>query len=106
MTSRGGLCVWLALLAGKAAFAQNGTPTAPTGSTAFCLYELPAEEAGRRRWVNLGIVQYVEAGRNEVRLYYGGGHFGSGHVARIAVSGAADAQLVVDRIRLVAASCK
>lgn len=88
------------------------TPASPmavepkTGSTAFCLLELPAEGEGRRRWVNLGIVQYLEFSRNELRIYYGGGNLGSGHEARIPLSGPTQLQETLDRIGATAANCR
>jgi hypothetical protein len=83
------------------------TPSLPAGgSTSFCLYELPADEGGRRRWINLGIVQYVESGRDEVKIGYGGGRFGSGYEARIPVASAEEAVLQVERMRKAAAACR
>ncbi|MBL8459813.1 MAG: hypothetical protein JNM92_10665, partial [Zoogloea sp.] len=38
------------------------------GSTAFCLFPVPAD-GGVQRWINLGIVQYVDVRTDEVRLY-------------------------------------
>ncbi|OHC70605.1 MAG: hypothetical protein A3H93_13500 [Rhodocyclales bacterium RIFCSPLOWO2_02_FULL_63_24] len=96
------ICAVLALAAGPAAFAQPVIP----GSTAFCLYEIPVDETGKRRWVNLGIVQYVEATRTELKLYYGGGSFGSGHEAKIQVASLEEAQVVLEKLRQVAAACR
>lgn len=76
------------------------------GSTAFCLYEVPVDEAGKRRWINLGIVQYVEATRSEVRIYYGGGAFGAGHDVRIPVNTMEEAHAILEKIRRVAAACR
>lgn len=76
------------------------------GSTAFCLYEVPVDESGKRRWINLGIVQYVEATRSEVRIYYGGGAFGAGHDVRIQVNGVDEANTVLEKLRRVAAACR
>jgi hypothetical protein len=75
------------------------------GSTAFCLYELPADGEGKRRWLNLGIVQYIELNRNELRIYYGGGNFGGGYEARIPVPAGSQVQDVLDKIRQTAAGC-
>lgn len=80
-------------------------PVVP-GSTAFCLYEVPVDEAGKRRWINLGIVQYVEATRSEVRIYYGGGAFGAGHDVRIQVNSMEDAHTILEKLRRVAAACR
>lgn len=107
------LCLAL-LTASFFAEAQDTPPTPPAaassstaaGSTAFCLYELPADENGRRRWVNLGIVQYVEFGHNELRIYYGGGNLGSGHEARLPITNPAQLQETLDRLRQAAANCR
>ncbi len=93
--------------AAPAATAPTATATsAPTGSTAFCLYELPGDDSGKRRWLNLGIVQYVESTRNELKIFYGGGNLGSGHEARIPFSSPEQLQEVMDRIRQTAANCR
>lgn len=81
-------------------------PLPTSGSTSFCLYEVPAEEGGKRRWINLGIVQYVEAARNEVKIGYGGGRFGSGYEARIPVANAEEAFQQVEHMRKAAAACR
>jgi len=78
---------------------------AAAGSTAFCLYELPADGAGKRRWLNLGIVQYVELNRNELKIYYGGGNFGGGYEALIPIPAGTPVQDVLDKIRQTAAGC-
>jgi len=92
----------LALAAVSPACAQPVIP----GSTAFCLYEVPIDENGKRRWINLGIVQYVEATRSEVKILYGAGAFGSGHEVRIAVGGMDEAQLVLEKMRRIANACR
>ncbi len=74
------------------------------GSTAFCLFPVPAE-GGLQRWINLGIVQYVEARPDDVRIYYGGGNLGSGHEARIPVKSREEADAVLARLRRSAALC-
>lgn len=79
--------------------------TSPRGSTAFCLFELPGED-GKRRWINLGIVQYVEYTRNELRLYYGGGNLGSGHEARLPVPSSDKLEETLDKVRQAAATCR
>lgn len=96
------VCVALALTGVRTAFAQPVVP----GSTAFCLYEVPTDESGKRRWINLGIVQYVEATRSEVKISYGGGAFGSGYDARIPVPSMEEAVTVIEKIRKAAASCR
>lgn len=93
----------LALLAEvRSAGAQPVVP----GSTAFCLYEIPVDEGGKRRWINLGIVQYVEATHTEVKILYGAGAFGSGHEVRIGVASMEAALLVLEKMRRVAAACR
>ena len=98
------IAVGFALVFGSA-LAVRAQPVIP-GSTAFCLYEVSVDENGKRRWLNLGIVQYVEASAREVRLVYGGGAFGAGHEARIPVSGIEEAQTVLEKLRRVAAACR
>ena len=84
---------------------SHAQPVIP-GSTAFCLYEVPLDENGKRRWINLGIVQYVEASAREVKVVYGAGAFGAGHEARIPVSSMEEAQNVLEKLRRVAAACR
>lgn len=84
--------------------AVEGAPA--TGSTAFCLYELPNDgNGGRRKWINLGIVQFVEVGRSEVIVYYGGGNFGSGHEVRIPAGSPQEVQAVLRKMAERARSC-
>lgn len=85
--------------------AAGAQPVIP-GSTAFCLYEVPLDENGKRRWINLGIVQYVEATSTEVKIFYGAGSFGSGHEARIIVADMEAALQVLEKMRRVAAACR
>ncbi|KAF0163614.1 MAG: hypothetical protein FD157_2944 [Rhodocyclaceae bacterium] len=92
----------LSLVAASAAWAQPVVP----GSIAFCLYEIPLDDAGKRRWINLGIVQYVEATQTEVRIFYGAGSLGSGHEARVAVTSMEAALLVLEKMRRVATACR
>ena len=96
------LCAALALTGWRAALA------APVlaGSTAFCLYEIPVDETGRRRWINLAIVQYAEATRAELKIAYGGGAFGSGHEAKIPVASMEEALVILEKLRQVAAACR
>ncbi len=91
----------------------NAQPTSPQsassvsqGSPAFCLFELPADDNGKRKWINLGIVQYIDLGRNDLRIYYGGGNFGGGYEEKIPVASAADGLLQLDRMRQMAAACR
>jgi len=98
-------------LLGAAACALTGAHTVSAqpvipGSTAFCLYEVSPDESGKRRWINLGIVQYVEATHDEVKISYGGGAFGAGYEARVPVSSMEEALVVVEKMRRVAAACR
>jgi hypothetical protein len=92
----------LALFGGRMACAQPVI----TGSTAFCMHEIPTDETGKRRWINLGIVQYVETTRTELKISYGGGGFGSGYEARIPVASMEEALTVLEKMRKTAASCR
>ncbi|MCX7150065.1 MAG: hypothetical protein NTY05_11755 [Rhodocyclales bacterium] len=96
------VCVALVLAGARTTFAQPVV----AGSTAFCLYEIPAEESGKRRWINLGIVQYVEAARTEVKISYGGGAFGSGYDVRIPVTSMDEALTTLEKMRKAAAACR
>ena len=92
----------LALAASGLVCAQPVIP----GSTAFCLYEMPVDETGKRRWINLGIVQYIDATRSEVKISYGGGSFGAGHDVRIPVNNMEEALGIIEKLRRVAAACR
>jgi len=96
------ICLVAALAGIHAASAQPVIP----GSTAFCLYEVPLDETGKRRWINLGIVQYIDATPTDVRIFYGAGSLGSGHEARIPVAGMEAALQVLEKMRRVAAACR
>jgi len=99
------LAISLGIGSGGTLAAQSGAPDAQarSGSTGFCLYELPAENGGKRRWINLAIVQYVEATRDELRIVFGGGNLGSGYEAKYSVSSPDEAstqlQKMMDRAR-------
>ncbi|GAA5173614.1 hypothetical protein GCM10025771_01310 [Niveibacterium umoris] len=86
--------------AGPATAASSG----PNGSTAFCLFALPAEN-GVQRWINLGIVQYVETRADSVQITFGGGNFGSGYDAKIPVKSPDEARAVLTRLRQTAEDC-
>ena len=96
------ICAALALGGARAACAEPVI----AGSTAFCLYEIPTEEAGKRRWINLGIVQYVEATRTELKIYYGGGSLGSGHEVKIPFASMEEAATILEKLRKTAAACR
>ena len=74
------------------------------GSTGFCLFEIPSA-VDRRQWVNLAHVQYVEQRNDEVRLYFGGGNFGSGHEVRIPAKSAEEAGVILQKLKREAARC-
>lgn len=73
-------------------------------STAFCLFPLPSD-SGVQRWINLGIVQYLDVRADEVRIYFGGGNLGSGHEARIPVKGREESDALLASLRRTAAAC-
>jgi len=100
--------IWLTLgLAGLATGVAAQAPIrATSGSTAFCLFELPMDEGSRRRWINLGIVQYVDVGNGDVKLAFGGGNLGSGHEVRIPVATRDEALAFIDRMRQAAGECR
>lgn len=114
MNKKRSLLLLGASLAAATLSAYGQEPTAPlpvaveakTGSTAFCLFELPSDSEGKRRWVNLGIVQYVEFSRNELKVYYGGGNLGSGHEARFPITSSAQLDETLNKIKQAAASCR
>jgi hypothetical protein len=106
-----------ALLVSACAHGQSGTDPSPavapagegvTGkaaSSAFCLFEVPGS-GGARKFVNLGIVQYVELAADEVRLYYGGGNLGSGHEARLPLKSRDEGPALIARMQKAAQECK
>ncbi len=100
-----GACSALAQTQGTSA-SNNGMPpgNGPIGSTAFCPFPLPAEN-GNQRWVNLGIVQYVEARTDAVQITYGGGNLGSGYDAKISVKSPDEARAVMQHLRQTAEDC-
>ncbi|KAB2963194.1 hypothetical protein [Zoogloea sp.] len=77
---------------------------ADAGSTAFCLFPLPAD-GGTQRLINLGIVQYVDVRADEVRIYFGGGNLGSGHEARLPARSRDEAEAILARLRSAATRC-
>jgi len=99
------LAVGLGIGSGGTLAAQSGASDAQakSGAAGFCLYELPAESSGKRRWINLSIVQYVETSRDELKIVFGGGNLGSGHEARYSISSPDEAstqlQKMMDRAR-------
>lgn len=102
------LCAGLFIAAAITGLAHSQTPTSVVtpGSTAFCLFEIPSDEPSRHRWINLGIVQYIETTPTELKIAYGGGSFGSGFEVRIPLAKPEDAQILLDKIRKAAAACR
>jgi hypothetical protein len=84
-------------------FAQESSAT--PGSTAFCLFEVPLVSE-KRVFINLGIVQYVEVLRDELRISYGGGNLGSGHEVRVPIKNADEANALLHRLKQAAADCQ
>jgi hypothetical protein len=95
-----------AAMAVCASVRADAAVTGVTGSLAFCLFRVPGDEPGRQRWINLGMVQYVETARNELRIIYGGGSFGAGHEVRIAYANAEEVFAQLERMRQTAAACR
>lgn len=85
--------------------AQAQIDPLPPGSPTFCLFALPSE-ANKRAWLNLGLVQYIELHPSELRIYYGGGHFGSGHELRIPMTSKDEASAFMKKMLTSAASCR
>lgn len=100
------LAITVCVLALLAEVRSTGAQPVMPGSIAFCLYEVPTDETGKRRWINMGIVQYVEATRTEVKIFYGAGSFGAGHEAKIPVAGMEEALAIMEKMRRVAAACR
>lgn len=95
-------CALAALGGMRLADAQPAIP----GSIAFCLFEVQLDDTGKRRWINLGIVQYIDATQTDLRIFYGAGSLGSGHEARIPVANMEAALLVLEKMRRMAATCR
>lgn len=97
----------LACAASAACVAAWAQPQAKpsNGSTAFCLLQVPAEDPGKQRWINLGMVQYVETSSNELRIVFGSGNVGSGYELRLVYGSPEEAAAQVERMRQAAAAC-
>ena len=78
---------------------------AKAGASVFCLYELPAESSGKRRWINLAIVQYVEIARDEFKIVFGGGNLGSGYEARFPITSTDEASAQLQKMMDRAKAC-
>lgn len=87
--------------------AQPNAPDAQAkaGVPAFCLYELPAESSGKKRWINLAIVQYVEITRDEFKIVFGGGNLGSGYEARLSIASPDEASVQLQKMMDRAKAC-
>ncbi len=93
----------LLALASTPARAGEPLPRLPS-STAFCLFEVPAE-GDVQRLVNLGIVQYMELSKEDLRVFFGGGNLGSGHETSIRVKSRAEGLEWVARMQATAHDC-
>lgn len=79
---------------------------AADGSGGFCLFELPDDGGGKRRYINLTIVQFVEVAKDELKIVYGGGALGSGYESKISLKSADEAKAVLERMRKTANDCR
>lgn len=79
---------------------------AADGSGGFCLFELPDDGSGKRKYINLTIVQIVEVSREEFKIVYGGGALGSGYEARVSLKNAEEGRALLERMRKTAAECR
>lgn len=101
-TVAGALILSIALLQSPVS-AQADMPS-PSGSSAFCLFELPSD-GEKRIWVNLDIVQYIELRPTELRVYFGGGNLGSGHELRMPIVSKEEGLAFIKRMQATATSC-
>lgn len=79
---------------------------AADGSGGFCLFELPDDGSGKHRYINLTIVQFVELGKDELKITYGGGALGSGYEAKVALKTPEEGKALLERMRKTAADCR
>ena len=79
---------------------------AAEGSGGFCLFELPDDGSGKRRLINLTIVQFVELSKEEFKITYGGGALGSGYEAKVTLKSPEEGKAMLDRMRKTAAECR
>jgi hypothetical protein len=79
---------------------------ASDGSGGFCLFELPDDGSGKRRFINLTIVQFVELSKEEVKIDYGGGALGSGYEAKVVLKSPEEGRAILDRMRKTASDCR
>jgi hypothetical protein len=79
---------------------------AAEGSGGFCLFELPDDGSGKRKYINLTIVQFVEVGKDELKIVYGGGALGSGYEAKVSLKSPEEGRTILERIRKTASECR
>ncbi len=84
--------------------ASAQTPPGAAGSAGFCLFALPSDN-GSQRWINLGIVQFVDVHADYVQITYGGGNLGSGHEAKLPLKSRDEAPAILARLRQTAEDC-
>ncbi|EYC52779.1 hypothetical protein AZ34_03800 [Hylemonella gracilis str. Niagara R] len=82
----------------------HATEEVQAGQGGFCLFELP-EDGGKRRYINLNIVQYVEVGKDDFKIVYGGGALGSGHESKFALKSPDEGQALMERLLKTARAC-
>ena len=97
------LALFILIAVAGSSFGEESGP--PPGSTAFCLFELPAN-GEKRVLINLAIVQHIEVLRDELKIAYGGGNLGSGHDVRIAFKSTEDANGLLRRLKQAATDCQ
>lgn len=78
---------------------------AADGSGGFCLFEVPDDGSGTRKYINLPIVQFVELGPDELKIVYGGGSLGSGYVAKISLKHPDEGKAIIEQMRKTADKC-
>lgn len=71
----------------------------------LCLFELPDDGGGKRRYVNLNIVQYVEISKDEFKIVYGGGALGSGYESKLALKSSEEGKALLEEVGKAAQAC-
>lgn len=79
---------------------------AAEGSSGFCLYELPDDGSGKRRYVNLSILQYVELSKDEFKIVYGGGSFGAGYESKVPIKNADEGKALMEQLDKTIRACR
>jgi len=79
---------------------------AAEGSGGFCLFELPDDGSGKRKYINLTIVQFVDLAKDELKIVYGGGALGSGYEAKVILKSPEEGRAILDRMRKTAVDCQ